>query len=262
MEPVHITVAVAAAIASLLTFYSGFGLGTILLPAFAFFFPLDLSVALTALVHFSNNVFKFFLMRKEIKWSVALGFGLPAVLMAFLGAHLLAQLGDWGSEVQSYSVLGMEREVSYLGLLMGGLLIFFAFFELLVPKKEEGKSSLVLGGALSGFFGGLSGHQGALRSLFLLRQGLSKESFIATGIAIACAVDVGRILVYSVEMETRIRQADSTIVLVAVLAAFAGAVLGKKFLKKATIKGIQIAVTTLLVLIGLAMMAGLLGTSH
>jgi acyl-CoA reductase-like NAD-dependent aldehyde dehydrogenase len=41
---------------------------------------------------------------------------------------------------------------------------------------------LPVGGLLSGFFGGLSGHQGALRSVFLLRAGLTKESFIATGV--------------------------------------------------------------------------------
>lgn len=40
---------------------------------------------------------------------------------------------------------------------------------------------LPLGGLLSGFFGGLSGNQGALRSAFLLKAGLSKEAFIATG---------------------------------------------------------------------------------
>ena len=33
----------------------------------------------------------------------------------------------------------------------------------------------------SGFFGGLSGMQGALRSAFLARAGLSKEAFVASG---------------------------------------------------------------------------------
>ena len=43
---------------------------------------------------------------------------------------------------------------------------------------------LPLGGVVSGFFGGLSGHQDALRSLFLLKAGLDKTAFIATGILI------------------------------------------------------------------------------
>lgn len=42
---------------------------------------------------------------------------------------------------------------------------------------------------------GLYGNQGALRSAFLLRGGLSKESLIATVILIACIADYTRITV-------------------------------------------------------------------
>ena len=37
-----------ALLASALTFFSGFGLGTLLLPAFALFFPVEQAVALSA----------------------------------------------------------------------------------------------------------------------------------------------------------------------------------------------------------------------
>ena len=49
---------------------------------------------------------------------------------------------------------------------------------------------------LSVFFGGLSGHQGALRSLFLLRAGLPKEGCIATGIAASVLIDISRLSAY------------------------------------------------------------------
>jgi hypothetical protein len=39
-------------------------------------------------------------------------------------------------------------------------------------------------------------NQGALRTVFLIRANLSKESFIATGVVIACIVDVIRLSVY------------------------------------------------------------------
>jgi uncharacterized membrane protein YfcA len=48
----------AALIASLLTFFSGFGLGTILTPVFAIFFPIEIAIALTGVVHFLNNIFQ------------------------------------------------------------------------------------------------------------------------------------------------------------------------------------------------------------
>ena len=53
---------------------------------------------------------------------------------------------------------------------------------------------LAVGGVLSGFFGGLSGHQGAFRSIFLLRSGLWTEAFIASNIAIAILVERGAAL--------------------------------------------------------------------
>ena len=49
--------AVALAAAGL-TLFSGFGLGTLLLPALLLFFPPEMAVALTAIVHFLNNIFK------------------------------------------------------------------------------------------------------------------------------------------------------------------------------------------------------------
>jgi len=48
----YFVIALVAFTASLLTFFSGFGLGTLLTPAFALFFPINLAVALTAIVHF------------------------------------------------------------------------------------------------------------------------------------------------------------------------------------------------------------------
>ena len=55
-------ISLTALLGSALTLFSGFGLGTLLLPAFALFFPLELSVALTAVVHFLNNLFKLVLL--------------------------------------------------------------------------------------------------------------------------------------------------------------------------------------------------------
>nr|WP_051136025.1 TSUP family transporter [Sandarakinorhabdus limnophila] len=79
-------IAVVAALASALTLYSGFGLGTILLPAFALFFPVPVAVAATGVVHLLNNVFKAGLLWRQADWRVVLRFGLTAVPAAMLGA--------------------------------------------------------------------------------------------------------------------------------------------------------------------------------
>jgi len=53
-----VLIGVVAFLASALTFFSGFGLGTLLLPAFALFLPAAASVAATAIVHLPNGIFR------------------------------------------------------------------------------------------------------------------------------------------------------------------------------------------------------------
>lgn len=55
-------ICIAAFFTAILTFFSGFGLGTILTPVFMIFFPVDLAIALTGVVHFFNNIFKLVLV--------------------------------------------------------------------------------------------------------------------------------------------------------------------------------------------------------
>ena len=83
-----IIIGLAAGVASALTLFSGFGLGTVLMPVFALFFPAPLAVAATAVVHFANNLFKFGLMFGQTDWRVVARFGVPAALAAFIGASL------------------------------------------------------------------------------------------------------------------------------------------------------------------------------
>src|SRR5688500_18578350 len=89
-----IIISLAAFLIAILTFFSGFGLGTILTPVFMIFFPVDLAIALTGIVHFFNNVFKLFLVGKKADKQVLLRFGIPAVIAAFAGAWLLLNITD------------------------------------------------------------------------------------------------------------------------------------------------------------------------
>src|SRR3989337_2025783 len=88
----YLVICLAAFFASGLTLFSGFGLGTLLLPAMAIFFPIDLAIALTAVVHFLNNLFKLALLGRHADRSVVWRFGVPAILSAVLGAKALLWL--------------------------------------------------------------------------------------------------------------------------------------------------------------------------
>jgi uncharacterized membrane protein YfcA len=92
IDSAFLIIPLVAFAAAMLTFFSGFGLGTLLAPVFMLFFPIELSIALTALVHFANNLFKLALVGRHAQRAVLLRFGLPAVLAALLGAWLLMNI--------------------------------------------------------------------------------------------------------------------------------------------------------------------------
>lgn len=255
----YLVICAVALAASALTFFSGFGLGTLLLPAFALFFPVEVAVAMTAVVHFLNGLFKLALVGGKADVSTAVRFGVPAVLSAFAGASLLAWLTDL-SPLYAYQLASRRVSVTPINLVVAALMVLFAALELwprfkgfTVPAKY-----LPLGGVLTGFFGGLSGHQGAFRSVFLLRAGLTKEAFIATGVVIATAVDVSRLSVYWTRILSLRLDANAQVILAATLSAFVGALLGNRLLKKVTMRTIEVTVAVILFAVAAGLASGLL----
>lgn len=254
-----VIICLAAFLTAILTFFSGFGLGTILAPVFAIFFPIDIAIALTGVVHFSNNLFKIALIGRNTDKAVLLRFGIPAILASFAGAWLLLKITVLPTIVE-YELWGKTFEITAVKLIIALLLIIFSILEISpsFQKVQFGKDKLVWGGVLSGFFGGLSGIQGAIRSAFLIKSGLSKEAYIATGVVIACLVDFTRLSVYASRFTTANLHENMTLLISATLAAIAGAYFGKKLLKKVTLHSIQLVVAVMLILISIALGAGII----
>lgn len=256
---IYLLVCSVAFLASGLTFFSGFGLGTLLLPAFAVFFAVELAVALTAVVHFLNGVFKLFLVWRYIDWGIVWRFGLLAILGAFAGAWSLLWLSDAGP-ILTYSLFGRETEIAPVKLIVGLLLLFFACAELLPSFRKISfpERYLPLGGLISGYFGGLAGMQGALRSAFLVKAGLTKEAYVATGAGVAFLIDVSRLTVYSRLILQYQAEFDYVLLTVVVICAFLGATLGNRYLPKVTMTGIQSTVAVMLLLVSFGLISGLL----
>jgi uncharacterized membrane protein YfcA len=254
-----VVVTIAAFLASLLTLFSGFGLGTLLMPVVAVFFPVPVAVALTALVHLLNNLFKLAVLWRDIDWAVTWHFGVPALLATVPGAWLLGRLATL-PPLTGYSVGGVDASVTPIKLTVGLLLIAFACAEWFSLDKriELSRRLLPAGGVLSGFFGGLSGHQGAFRSAFLVHAGLDARRFIATNAAIASLVDVTRLLVYGLSLTLVLRQVDGTVIAAAAVAAFAGVLAGRLGIEKVTIGAIQRLVAVMLLCLGMLLVAGIL----
>jgi len=252
-------ISLVAFLGALLTFFSGFGLGTILTPVMMIFFPVDVAIAFTGIVHFSNNIFKLFIVGQKADKKVLIRFGIPAVCAAFLGSYVLINMNT-DYVMYSYNLMGELQSISYVKFLISLLLIVFALIDLIpfFKKLKFGEKSLPIGGFLSGFFGGLSGNQGALRSSFLIKLNLEKQTFIATTVIISFFVDLTRLGVYSTNL-LKINIGDYLILGVcSVTAAIIGAFIGNKLLKKVTIDSIRMLVAFLILVIASGLLLGLI----
>jgi len=259
-----VLVPIAALIASGMTMFSGFGLGTLLMPVFALFVPVELAVAATAVVHGANNVLKASLLGKHAEKKVVLRFGLPAVAAALIGAMVLGAISGF-EPLATYSALGRAATVTPLKLLMALLMIVFAVVELhpRFEKLEFDRKFLPFGGLLSGFFGGLSGHQGALRSAFLAKVGISPEGFVGTNAVIGLLVDLTRLSVYAAlvtggTLSAMARPREGWLIALGALAAFAGVIIGKRLIKKVTMRLVQRITGVMLLGIALLLGAGII----
>jgi uncharacterized membrane protein YfcA len=254
-----VIISITAFATAILTFFSGFGLGTILTPVFMLFFPVELAIALTGIVHFFNNIFKLILVGRNANKEVLIRFGIPAVLAALLGSLVLLNITN-SAPLFSYVAFGKLYEVYPIKFIVSILLILFASMDL-VPyfqKLQFGKDKLILGGFLSGFFGGLSGNQGALRNAFLIKAGLTKEAFIGTAVVVSTFVDFTRLGVYATRFEKPGLFENLELVIWATISAITGAYLGNKLLKKVTLGFLQVLTAIMLILMSICLGAGII----
>lgn len=247
---------VALAVAAL-TFFSGFGLGTLLMPAFAVFFPLPAAIAATAVVHLANNIFKLGLVGKWAHWPTVLRFGIPAAIASIAGAFLLEFVADIPA-LAVYDLGGSTRRITAAKVVVAAIIAGFAALELSPRFRDLAfpKAYIPLGGLLSGFFGGLSGIQGALRAAFLIRAGLTRDGFIGTGVVCAVVIDLARVPVYLDRFAT-LPSRTFGLIAAASVCAFAGSILGSKLVRKVTMRGLQRLVAAMLIVMAGAMAAGL-----
>lgn len=227
---------------ALATFFTGFGLNTILVPVFMIYFDAPLAVLMAGIVHLCNNILKVALTARSIDWHLFRNFGLPALLFAVVGAQLLNTVKD---------TIGPQ-----LTPVFGGIFILFALLELFNWKLPlQGPWAMRIGGILSGFFGGFSGHQGALRALFLSKLKMEPIVFVATTAVISLMVDLTRVSVYF-SGSWFFNYYPTYVLLYGVPSALAGTLIGKKYIQKVNHSKLSIIVGVALFAMGLTMILG------
>lgn len=168
----YFVVCLVALMASGLTLFSGFGLGTILMPALAIFFPVPVAVGATAIVHLANNLFKLLIVGRSANKSIVVRFGIPAVMAALLGASLLAYVSSV-PVIASYRLGGHVHEITIVKLVIGSLIVFFSCLELVPAFAKisiDRKYMAVGGGSCPGFSAVCPAIKGHCAQCFSSRQ--------------------------------------------------------------------------------------------
>ncbi len=254
-----VILAIVAFAASVLTFFSGFGLGTLLLAFMLLYFPAEIAIALTAVVHLFNNVFKWWLTKSHIDAQTVLKFGLPAIIGAMVGVYALTFISHI-PVLYKYSLQDHTHFISWTKIIVGSVMVIFVIWDWIPTfrKVEFSSSYQVVGGLITGFFGGLSGHQGALRSAFLVKGKLDKSTFIATGVAIACLIDITRIPLYINQVKKELLTTHTALLSVCIIAALTGSIAGNFWLQKVTFKNIQNIVAIMVMTMAILLITGIL----
>jgi uncharacterized membrane protein YfcA len=162
---------------------SGFGIGSFLTPLLLLRFPAFDAVALVAVPHVWATGLRLWRLRHDVHQPTFRQFGIASAVGGLAGALLQGQLGGL-----------------VLTLVLTVLLLVAGIGELRqrpVPLPTSRNWKLV-GGALSGFFGGLVGNQGGIRAAALLQYQLTPGQIVATATATALLVDAARVPVYAV----------------------------------------------------------------
>ena len=201
--------------AAALTVPAGFGLSTIMTPIVLWMMPPHEAVAVVGIVHGMHNAAKYISLREYVDINAVKHYGIWLVIGAIIGAVLNNSV----SQKPLLLIIGIFLIILPL------LTISEKWTNYKIPEANDR-----IGGFGSGFMGGLSGHQGALRAMFLTRRIKDKMNYAATASVLALCVDVTRVPVYFFfRYENIIEYFELTIILV--LAALIGVNIGKKWLK-------------------------------
>jgi uncharacterized membrane protein YfcA len=229
---VLLTAAVAGAVAAV----AGFGIGSLLTPLLALHVDTKTAVAAVSVPHLVGTAIRFWRLRRNIDRAVLWRFGLTSAAGGLLGALLHA----WASS-------------RALAMVFGGLLVFAGGSQLAGQAQRWRFHGSVawIAGAVSGFFGGLVGNQGGIRSAALLGFNLRRDQFVATATAIALMVDAARMPVYVVA-ERHDVSAIWPVVLAATVGVVAGTLSGERLLARIPERRFRQIVGALILALGVA----------
>lgn len=219
---------------------AGFGIGSLLTPAIAAATGTKLAVALVSIPHAIGTSIRFWRFRRDIDWSVVRSFGVTSAAGGLTGALL----NTWATS-------------RALELVFGCLLVLAGISQVTgYAKRWRLRGALAwFGGALSGFFGGLVGNQGGIRTAAMLGFEVDKRQFVATTTAVALLIDMARVPVYLVTETATIARMWPMLV-VATIGVVIGTLFGERLLARVPEQQFRVVVGILLLALGVSFLIG------
>jgi len=214
---------------------TGFGLSTIMIPVLSFFLPFSVTLLFVGIVHWFLDIWKMIFFKKGFDLKLVLMFGIPGIVVSFLAAKLPLSLDE-----------------SMLARGLGLFLILYVAYLLFKPgwRVRPSVFSAIIGGSLSGFFAGIFGVGGAIRSTFLTAFDLKKNVFLFTSGVIGFLIDSSRISQYLFS-GIKINGNLSTVLALCIPASLLGAYFAKRMVDKIPQKSFRLFIAIALFVIGL-----------
>ena len=215
-------------IAGLFSYYIGLSFTLVLIPVFSFFFPIEVSIFLSAIIHLLHYGYKYMAVIKHVRVKHLFIFSIISGPFAWLGAKFLKDLPDyhifhdftWGKS-------GILEEI--VGFLF---LVFVLFYQSKFYIKPQFNSWIYFPvGAIVGFVEGLCGLQTIIRKKTLQTTGLSEIQMMATGLGIGVLIDMSRITAYVGILKDQSHQFEPIALLIAFIFALIGVFLGDKYFR-------------------------------
>ena len=217
---------------------TGFGTSTIMVPALLLWLPLPATLLIVGVIHWFGDIWKIALFRKGFDWKLIAAFGIPGLPLAWVGAGLVFAAPE-----------------AVLSQILGAFIVAYTLFLFFNPTFKFKRNTLtaVVGGGLSGFFAGIFGIGGAIRSAFLAAFDLQKIVYIATAGVIGLAVDSTRLVAYWRDGAT-LGDLPPWSLFIFILASLAGAQIAKKTVDRIPQKSFRIVVAAFLFAVGIKLL--------
>lgn len=231
--------AAASVVAGAIAAVSGFGIGSLLTPLLMLWMPTAHAVAVLAIPHAVATTIRWLRLRSDVDVATFKQFGVASAIGGLAGATLQSRLAS-----------------PTLTIVLASLLILAGSTELArrrVPLPPTPFWRLV-GGILSGLFGGLVGNQGGIRAAALLGFQLRPRQLVATATASALLVDAARVPIYFLSAGPVIAQ-NTRLWIVAAIGVTMGTFLGVPILSRIPESTYRRLVGALLLVLGIGLLA-------